>query len=98
MPHIWLHCWLVGKLSVIHAQSSITLDLLLLTDPSTKIVHRSCSSFATFPRVNSSRKIVMAYALFVAVGTYLMSSSLNSIAHFVSLLDMLGLCSICNKG
>ena len=44
--------------------------------------------------VNSMIKSAKIYPFTVALGLYLMSNSLSSIAHFINLLEVSGLCSI----
>ena len=48
--------------------------------------------------VNSMMKSANTYPLIAVLGLYLMSNSLNSMAHFTSLLEVYGLCSICFIG
>ena len=48
--------------------------------------------------VNSMMKSVKIYHFTAVLGLYLMSNSLNSIAHFISLPEVSGLCSICFIG
>ena len=48
--------------------------------------------------VNSMMKSAKVYHFTAVLGLYLMSNSLNSIAHFISLPEVSGLCSICFIG
>ena len=48
--------------------------------------------------VNSMMKSANTYPLIAVLGLYLMSNSLSSMAHFTSLLEVYGLCSICFIG
>ena len=48
--------------------------------------------------VNSMMKSAKIYPFIVVLDLYLMSNSLNSIAHFISLPEVSGLCSICLIG
>ena len=48
--------------------------------------------------VNSTMKSTKTCPLIVVLGLYLMSNSLSSIAHFTSLPEVSGLCSICFIG
>ena len=48
--------------------------------------------------VNSMMKYAKICPFTVVLGLYLMSNSLSSIAHFISLLEVYGLCSICFIG
>ena len=48
--------------------------------------------------VNSMMKYAKIYPFIVILGLYLMSNSLNSIAHFISLSEVYGLCNICFIG
>ena len=45
--------------------------------------------------VNSMMKSANTCPLIVVLSLYLMSNSLSSMAHFTSLLEVSGLCSIC---
>ena len=45
--------------------------------------------------VNSMMKFARICPFITVLGLYLMSNSLNSIAHFISLPKVSGLCSIC---
>ena len=45
--------------------------------------------------VNSMMKYAKIFPFTVVLGLYLMSNSLSSIAHFISLPEVSGLCSIC---
>ena len=49
-------------------------------------------------RVNSMMKSVKICPFTAALGLYLVSNSLSSIAHFISLLEVSSLCSICFIG
>ena len=49
-------------------------------------------------RVNSMMKSAKICPFIVVLGLYLMSNSLNSITHFISLPEVSGLCSICFIG
>ena len=48
--------------------------------------------------VNSMKKSAKIYPFTAALGLYLMSNSLSSIAHFISLPEVSDLCSICFIG
>ena len=48
--------------------------------------------------VNSMMKSAKICPFAVVLGLYLMSNSLDSIAHFISLLEVFGLCGICFIG
>ena len=48
--------------------------------------------------VNSIMKSAKIYPFTIVLGLYLMSNSLSSIAHFISLPKVSGLCSICFIG
>ena len=51
-----------------------------------------------FAGVNSMMKSNKICPFTVVLGLYLMSNSLSSIAHFISILEVSGLCSICFIG
>ena len=58
---------------------------------------RSDASWAVsvgYVEVNSMMKYANTCPLIAVLGLYLMSNSLNSMAHFTSLLEVFGLCSI----
>ena len=48
--------------------------------------------------VNSMMKSAKIYPFIFVLCLYLMSNSLNSIAHFISLPEVSGLCSVCFIG
>ena len=48
--------------------------------------------------VNSMMKFAKTCPLIAVLGLYLMSNSLSSMAHFMSLTEVSGLCSICFIG
>ena len=48
--------------------------------------------------VNSMVKFARIYPFIVVLGLYMMLNSLSSIAHFISLLEVFGLYSICFIG
>ena len=51
-----------------------------------------------YARVNSMMKYAKICPFTAVLGLYLMLNSLSSIAHFISLLEVSGLCSICFIG
>ena len=64
-------------------------------------MERSNASWAVsvgFAKVNSMMKSAKIFPLIVVLGLYLMSNSLNSMAHFTSLPEVSGLCNICFIG
>ena len=46
-------------------------------------------------RVNSMMKSIKIFLFIVVLGLYMMSNLLSYIAHFISLPEVSGLCSIC---
>ena len=55
----------------------------------------SCVVSVDYAGVNSMMKSTKICPFTATLGLYLMSNSLNSIAHFINLLEVSGLCSVC---
>ena len=58
----------------------------------------SCAASVGSVEANSMMKYANTCPLTVVLGLYRMSNSLNSMAHFISLPEVSGLCSICFIG
>ena len=61
-------------------------------------IGRSVGVLAGTIEVNSMTKSARTCPFISVFGLYLMSNSLNSMAHFISLLEVSGLCSTCFIG